>query len=334
MSSLAVWTKFLARSLATRLETENFESYVLLLSSKHPLSAPRISDLFLSPTPTNNSSLDPRIPQYLQVLLAHDLVNVPAILSSLLKFSTFSNTAHPDHTDANNGDGNAGGGDVHNSKEALNEKDKDPKWISSYAAEEALFYRLGKHISSHHSPRDLADAVKLLHVCISWMQTMPVAAAATQERTMLDLHSSHTAEVSATVMAFGTFLIAVTENEKVLAALSRGKSAKGIGKEFSKALAGFVPLLMQSSTQNDQSAARLELFRTQTLVTILPVDKKEQAATSAEIDEIIDSTLGLDSVPVVDLPTMNSRAGLYIWLNSLVRNFHYDSGVFRRQLIP
>lgn len=81
-------------------------------------------------------------------------------------------------------------------------------------------------------------------------------------------------------------------------------------------MAGFVPLLLQSSPQNVQ---RLDVFRTQTLITILPVDKKERAA-NAEIDEILDSTIGMniDNIVVANLPTINSRAGLYIYLSSIV----------------
>ncbi|TAQ91392.1 hypothetical protein B7494_g372 [Chlorociboria aeruginascens] len=88
------------------------------------------------------------------------------------------------------------------------------------------------------------------------------------------------------------------------------------GKELSKSLADFVPLLLQSSPQ---SAARLELFRTQTLVSMEPVDKKVQAA-NAEIDEILDSGMGLaiESIVVPELPNINSRAGLYIYLNALL----------------
>lgn len=64
-------------------------------------------------------------------------------------------------------------------------------------------------------------------------------------------------------------------------------------------------------------AERLELFRTQTLVPLEPVEKKPQVA-SDEIDQMIDSALSMESIPVADLPIINSRAGLYIYLNSLV----------------
>ncbi len=69
-------------------------------------------------------------------------------------------------------------------------------------------------------------------------------------------------------------------------------------------------------------AEKLELFRTQTLVPLDPIDRKTQAVND-EIDQMIDSTMamGIDSISVVDLPTVNSRAGLYIYLQSLVSVF-------------
>ena len=91
-------------------------------------------------------------------------------------------------------------------------------------------------------------------------------------------------------------------------------------------MTAFVPLLLQTSPQ---SAARLELFRTQTLVAIQPVEVKEQTDAHKEIDEILDETmnLGIDSIVVAELPIMNSRAGLYLYLNSLVGPEHINGNL-------
>lgn len=66
-------------------------------------------------------------------------------------------------------------------------------------------------------------------------------------------------------------------------------------------------------------AERLDQFRTQIPLPLDPIDKKTQAAND-EIDQMIGSSLalGIDTIPVVDLPTVNSRAGLYVYLHSLV----------------
>jgi mediator of RNA polymerase II transcription subunit 5 len=137
-------------------------------------------------------------------------------------------------------------------------------------------------------------------VCVQWMRTVISVQHAAQE--MLGLAQTHTAEMTAQNMALGTLVIAAVENGRVLHALGKGNVPKLVRKELKDTLANFVPLLLQSSPQ---SAARLELFRTQTILAIEPVDKKERA-------------LGVESMVVGDMPIMNSRAGLYVYLNSLV----------------
>jgi mediator of RNA polymerase II transcription subunit 5 len=81
-------------------------------------------------------------------------------------------------------------------------------------------------------------------------------------------------------------------------------------------LGAFIPLLLNGSSI---FAERLELYRTQTLLPLLPVDQKLQKA-NAEMDRIIDSTMALnmDNIPIDDIPIVNSKAGLYVYLNSLV----------------
>lgn len=66
-----------------------------------------------------------------------------------------------------------------------------------------------------------------------------------------------------------------------------------------------------------QIAARLELFRTETLAGFEPIDKKKEAA-NAEMDELLDETLGLQNLSIPDLHVDRSRAGLYIYLNAAV----------------
>lgn len=62
---------------------------------------------------------------------------------------------------------------------------------------------------------------------------------------------------------------------------------------------------------------RLELFRTETLPSFEPAGKKKET-TNPVIDDM-ESTMALDSFIVNEIPNINSRAGLYIYLNALVR---------------
>lgn len=72
-----------------------------------------------------------------------------------------------------------------------------------------------------------------------------------------------------------------------------------------------------------QIAARLELFRTETLAGFEPIDKKKEAA-NAEMDELLDETLGLQNLAIPDLHVDRSRAGLYVYLNAAVGHFHAE----------
>lgn len=314
MSSVPSWQAFLFHSLATRLEPDTFSSYAEILQSKHPLTPARITELLLRPTSNNDASLDPRIPRYLQVLLGLELVTVPSILRALLKYSTHR---------ALNGDENSTDADVSGREETQTDngskkrkQDGPSHWTNSYAAEETMFYRLAKHISSGTAPKSIQEAVELVLVSIQWMKSIALATQAAQPT--LNLASTRAEEMNAQTMALGTLLVAIVENGQVLHALSKGRAPKGTGKELSVALSNLVSLLLQSSPQ---SVARLEVFRTQTLVAIEPPEKKEKdVMASGEMDEILDEgmSLGIESIVMQELPTVNSRAGLYIYLNALV----------------
>jgi mediator of RNA polymerase II transcription subunit 5 len=76
------------------------------------------------------------------------------------------------------------------------------------------------------------------------------------------------------------------------------------------ALQAFLPCIMQSMPP---IAAQLEQFRTETLGKYLPAEKKEAAEAS-----YMDSLIGLDNIQLPELPVVNSRAGLYIYLSAAV----------------
>jgi mediator of RNA polymerase II transcription subunit 5 len=309
MSAAQTWSKFLSHSLATRLDPETFESYVQLLSTKHPLAPAHISDLFLRPSATNDGSLDPRIPRYMQVMLRLDLINISSILRALHKYSTFGTVLEEHEIDTQNKVIQADGEDTTRRKP----EERRKRWANSYAAEELLFYQVAKSITSGSAPKDIQETVDLILVSIRWMALMTTAGNGAND--MLNLGHAQAQEMSATTTALGTLMVAVVDNGRVVQALTKKNCPKGTIAQLSKALAGFIPLLMQS---HPPTAGRLELFTTQTLVAIDPPEKKETASNA--IDDILEDgmNLGMDSIVVTDEPSMNSRAGLYIYLNALV----------------
>lgn len=97
----------------------------------------------------------------------------------------------------------------------------------------------------------------------------------------------------------------------------------GPRKVFSESLASFVQVIQQSPQlpQFQQFINKLELFRTEVLAPLDPVDKSKQAA-NAVMDDILDSTVGVDSLVIPEVPIANTRAGLYIYLGASVCFIH------------
>ncbi|KAH9210955.1 mediator complex, subunit Med5 [Leptodontidium sp. 2 PMI_412] len=316
-ASLNAWQTFLARCIEARLDPETFTTYVEVLETQEPLPASRIAALFLAPREGSDFALDPLVVQYIQALLSSGKVNVPTILRGLWKVSSFREQANGGIEGQKDGE-NDDGGKVKAVK----------RWKNSYTAEETLFYRITKHISSGTAPRDLQEAVELITVCTQWMETVLSASRVALE--MMGLSQTNTAEMTAQYMALGTMVIAVVENARVVHALGGSVVPKLTRRNMGKALEGFVPLLLQCSPQG---AARLEVFRTETLVALQPVEiKQPKAGADKEIDDILDGELelGVDSMVVEELPVINTRAGLYVYFNALLvaRPLIDDNAIF------
>lgn len=289
------WAKFLSRCISSRLAPEAFDTYVSLLYSKYPLPPAVIADLCLRPQPSNHETLDPRIPRYIQVLSQRKLIDTPSVLKALYKYST-------SHAQAEK---------VVNIPRQSLEDDVSLRWGSSYAAEEVIFYRITKAVAIGTGIQNPGDALEICKLMAKWMALFTSASTAFAQDVMGQLQSPQSRdEMEAARAAFVMLLLGICENQAVLSALGR-PLAKDARRALSEGLAHFVPSILQSASQ---IASRLELFRTETLASFEPADKKRNVANPVMDD--IESTMALDNFVVNELPIINSRAGLYIYLNA------------------
>lgn len=319
------WTKLVSHALHTRLPAAKLSAFASRLAQQHPLQPGRIADLLLRPQKDSRWSLDSLVPLYIVTLLQNgELIDAAAVLGALLKYSTIRRVGERAITDGKIG------------LEA-EEGSERVKWAHSFVEDEAVLYTIAKEISRGARPTRREEAMGILGVLIEWIGALGTGA----EMIELGEGQENLQETMAVRVAVGAVLVATVENEKVAEALRKACpkgnsthyrhiwrshvliSTKALLKKFSLALGTFTPTLLQPSPL---IAERLELFRTQTLVPLEPVEKKTQVV-SDEIDQMIDSALNVESIPVVDLPIINSRAGLYIYLNSLVTSNHQSSEI-------
>lgn len=303
------WSTFLSISLAKQLEPEDFSNLVQIQHGKQPISASQLCDLFLRPTEFNDFSLNVRVRLWLPGLQTLGLINVPAVLRAMKKYSTFGNQA---------GDSDRKNGAVEG-VEGAKSKPKWNRWTDSYYSDEVLFYSMAKYITSGRTPENTQLAVGLLLVCIQWMELVYNSRQVVSD--ML-IPNNKQASIANAATALAALMVGVVDNANIRKVLSHGNAPKGTGNHFSRALANFITLLPQAPAITE----RLETFRTKTLITIEPVDKKTIAA-SKEIDEMLGQgpEMGPDNIEVSELAIMRSRPGLYIYINALVGYVTYLS---------
>ncbi|KAK8001969.1 Mediator of RNA polymerase II transcription subunit 5 [Apiospora marii] len=295
--AMDVWVKFLDQCLTQRLDENVFASKVAVLSARNPIPSSAVADILLRPKPANRECLDPRIPRYMHVLIEQKLIDTPSLLNALYKYSTSHNQAEAtgQHLAALAEHAPAG-----------------MRWKSSYGQEETIFYRLTKANGLGTCVRSAREGLEVCKAIAKWMVLFTSAASAFSQEMMGHIQLAESRdEMETSRAAFVMLLLGVCENQVVLKALSR-PFARDARKALSESLGAFVPSILQSASQ---IAARLEFFRTETLASFEPADKKKEAA-NAEIDDILDSTMGLDNFVIPEIPISNSRAGLYIYLNA------------------
>jgi mediator of RNA polymerase II transcription subunit 5 len=319
--SVQAWVRFLDKCLVQRLDASKFASFAPLQQSKHPLPPAGIAFVLLRPTRANHNSLDPRVPQYLEVLLQLGLLTLPATLRGLYAFST-NHTHVEKHRVASR---QAGDAQEPEQQDADGEEQtaRRLRWASSYSWEEVIFYRLGKGVRQVTSVRNAGDVLAVCDIMARWMALFTAAAQAFADEEMSQLQARLDAPPPTTSIAmakgemenaraaFVVLLLNICDSPITLRALSLS-AARSARHQLSEALARFVPTIMQNA---GELAGRLELFRTQTLAGFEPVDKAK-AEQDAELGEILESTMGVDNYVIPELPISHSRAGLYIYLNA------------------
>lgn len=325
-TAYTAWEKFFDKALEKRLDMDKFADWAPIMKDRHGsvMSPLMLADLVLRPKKWNTWTLNPRVPYYLQTLLDLRMVDVPAVLAALWRYSTAHSFLGKEGVKEDRMEGIKieGGGDESNNK------NKIIRWQSSFSSEEVIFYRLTKAVAQGTAIKNGKDAVEICIVMARWMAlfTSASAAFAAHDEDVImggaDAASNESRsrqqkrdEMDNARAAFVMLLLGVCENAIVLQALSKN-FAKGARKVLSQSLASFIPSIAQNSSP---IAARLELFRSDILAGFDPAEKKKTEAAEEEmVGELLDGTIGLEDIALQPLETARSRAGLYIYLNAAV----------------
>ncbi|KAK2601945.1 mediator complex subunit [Conoideocrella luteorostrata] len=304
---LLFWSNFVTKCISKRLAIETFHQYVPLVYLDHRLPPILIAEVLLRPHPDNDVSLDPRIPPYIQVLSKLGYVDAASILRALYKFSSLHALLE---TTAQIGTQQHSKNDKQD-RHAKDGKKDTLRWRSSSWAEEVLFFQVIKIMVEGTAFQDSATVLELCHVISKWMQLWAMATNAFAADVVGELQNSQVREgLEVARNAFVPLVLRLVENPIVAKTISK-PFAKRTRRHLSNSLSSFIQTLQAAPLVD-----RLEMFRTDTLAKLDPVDKKRQAADNAAMDELLETTVGADNFVIPDLIVSNTRAGLYIYLNA------------------
>lgn len=254
-ASYAAWEKFFTKALEKRLDMDKFADWAPIMKERHTVGTIPLADLVLRPTRWNRWTLDPRVPYYLQTLLDLRMVDVPAVLAALYRYSSahgfLSSAGQLAKDQRENGEAakeeghskgkqtvaggikieaGAGGGEDQGNN---TKREELVRWQSSFSSEEVIFYRLTKAVAQGAAIRNGKDAVEICAVMARWMElftTAGAAFAAHDEDVIMGAAAAGDSdsrsrqkrdEMDNARAAFVMLLLGVCENPIVLQALSK-----------------------------------------------------------------------------------------------------------------
>lgn len=290
---MATWTHFVDRCLQNRLSADKLEKLAVQLSKRIPRDETQLAEALLRPRSQATACLDPLIPVYLERLLVLNFLNPPEVLNALFRYSR---------------DYATGAGHSHGSPK----KQQSQHWHITPELEELVFARLSKAFVTNERPKSVVEVQKTLATLSRWMNTLN--SSQTAESVIHSLADGSQAQRTQTLVGLGMLVIATIEHPKV-AGVIEVALPKAQRKSLSESLTFFIPHLNQSSLQLGDRLGMLQ--KQYSLTTDHASGGMHDGPGSHGLDV---SVLQLETV--MDLPIINTRAGLYVFINSLVSRIY------------
>ncbi|KAK8210323.1 hypothetical protein M8818_003491 [Zalaria obscura] len=276
------WKKLITRCSKLRLSGSSISTPFCQLHDKSPIPGHDLATLIL--TAASGSSADSLRCSYLEEILRLRLADTADILSTLLAHSPYATQK----TNSSN-----------------TESKVSPPTVNS-SCQESVLGLITRSYVSNGCPHSHREARAILRALTGWLE------GCSYFETMLQVHAGgmHTTDAgtSAVYEALGLLTLAILGNDHIKKAELSRASAAQTRTRLAGAVSHFAGILGQSAATpvGTQAAQRLQILsRTPPLV---GGDGKPGLLPEFSAGEI--------SSAVQDLPVVNSRAGLYVYLNA------------------
>ncbi|KAL2868483.1 putative RNA polymerase II mediator complex subunit Nut1 [Aspergillus lucknowensis] len=282
------WRPFLHRCLMHRVDAAEFRDLSKLLFQRCPISDSLLLDTLLQTGLSTGVKWDPLLPLYIDCLCKMGKVQVSAVLTSLLKHSSIH-------------DKSAFGADV----ALIKKKAKcDTLMTDIRVIQDAML-----SISTGATAKTLLEVIHVFSATADWIQTV---IAWNNSQLDNDQPAGLMSSPDAVLLfeSLGILLAALSGTQKGLEILS-ADSHEGLKVRLGQALSAYLPLCVEVSLPLRN---RLDSLQKEFNLYGQPPSKPLEVTM---MDNVNVSALQFEA-SVIDGPTINSRAGLYIYINAML----------------
>ncbi|KAE8348360.1 mediator of RNA polymerase II transcription subunit 5 [Aspergillus coremiiformis] len=289
MTSSEQWGTFLHQCLMHRIDATDFKNLSKLLYRRYPIAEGTLLGVLLEIRLATGIKWDPLLPLYIDCLCKMGKVQTSTVLTSLLKYSSI----HDKPQSSGSEQGQIG---------------KTPKCYTLMTdirvIQDAIL-----SVSTGSTPKTLAEAVRIFSATVDWIQAV------------VAWHTNHidpsqqagglmsSPDAVSLFESLGILLTALSETGKGIEVLSSDSHA-ALKVKLGQALSAYLPLCMEVSLPLRN---RLDSLQKGFNLYGEPPSKSLQSM----MDNVNVNALQFEA-SVMNGPVLNSRAGLYIYINAML----------------
>ncbi|KAL4879714.1 mediator of RNA polymerase II transcription subunit 5 [Aspergillus karnatakaensis] len=300
------WRTFLHQALQRRIDAAEFQDLATLLFRRAPISESALLEILLGTRLESAVKWDPLLPLYIDTLSKSGRVAVPTVLGVLLRHSSVHEKPSP-------GAGSGAGSDSTSDVAALKQKQKQKQKNKAYTlmtdirvVQDAML-----SISAGVTVKTGKEVVRTFSVVADWIQAIIA-----WHNSLLDVDQPVGVMGSPdAVLLFesvGILLAALAGTGRGVDVLSGGFH-EALKIRLGQALSAYMPLCVDVSLPLRN---RLDGLQKEFNLYGQPPSKGLEVAMMGNVNVNVNALQFEASV--IDGPTINSRAGLYVYLNAML----------------
>ncbi|KAI9369120.1 mediator of RNA polymerase II transcription subunit 5 [Aspergillus egyptiacus] len=286
MQAMEQWKVFLHRCLLHRIDAAEFRDLAKLLFQRCPIGDSLLIDTLLQTRLTTGVKWDPLLPLYVDCLCKMGKIQLSTVLTSLLKHSSIRDKPSP-------------GADV----AALKKVKCNTLMTDIRIIQDAMIA-----VSTGATAKSLAEVIQAFSVVADWIQ-----AVIAWHNSQLDANqpAGLIGSTDAVLLfeALGILLAALSGTSRGLEALS-SNSHEAVKIRLGQALSAYLPLCVDVSLPLRN---RLDSLQKEFNLYGQPASKLEVSM----MENVNVNALQFEA-SVMDGPTINSRAGLFVYINAML----------------